>query len=125
MLSVQTRLADLDMNKHVNNAAASVILQEARARFHAQCGMHGALDGLRVLVAGLTIEFAAEMHHPDPIEVHTGVLSVGRSAFTLGQVARQAGCDAIFAEVTMVVADGSGPTAIPEGLRQSLEALLI
>lgn len=122
---VETRIDDVDVQGHINNGAAVVILQEARAHFHRTARLPELRDGLRVMVAGLTVEYAAEMHHPDPIEVHSGILHLGRSSYVIGQVARQCGRDCLYVEVAVAMANADGPAPMPEALRDSFEALRI
>ncbi len=124
-VTIPTRFADLDLQGHVNNAAVPVILQEARVDFNTAVDMRGQLGGLRPMVAGITIEYAAELTHPGEIEILTGVSKIGRTSFTIQQVARQRGSTAIYAETTLVIADATGAAALPEGLRCNLEALLL
>lgn len=124
-VTIPTRFADLDLQGHVNNAAVPVILQEARVDFNTAVDMRSQLGGLRPMVAGITIEYAAELTHPGEIEILTGVSKIGRTSFTLQQVVRQRGRTAIYAETTLVIADATGAAALPEGLRCNLEALLL
>ena len=124
-VTIPTRFADLDLQGQVNNAAVPVILQEARVDFNTAVDMRGQLGGLRPMVAGITIEYAAELTHPGEIEILTGVSKIGRTSFTLQQVVRQSGRTAIYAETTLVIADATGAAALPEGLRCNLEALLL
>jgi acyl-CoA thioester hydrolase len=116
---VQTRFYDVDVQGHVNNTASVIILQEARASFNVMTRMQEYLNPIRVLVASLTVEFAAELYHGAPIEVGTGVLSVGRTSVRLGQVARQDGIPSLYAETVMVFTNIHGPTLIPTGLRET------
>jgi acyl-CoA thioester hydrolase len=124
-VTIPTRFADLDFQGHVNNAAIPVILQEARVDFNKALDMRGHLGSLRPMVAGITIEYAAELTHPGEIEISTGISKIGRTSFTLQQVARQNGLTAIYAETTLVIADGIGTAPLPDGLRRSLETLLL
>ena len=124
-VTIPTRFADLDLQGHVNNAAVSVILQEARVDFNKAVDMRGHLGGRRPMVAGITIEYAAELTHPGEIEILTAVSKIGRTSFTIQQVARQKGRTAIYAETTLVIADATGAAALPEGLRCNLETLLL
>jgi acyl-CoA thioester hydrolase len=120
---IQTRFDDLDILGHVNNAATVVILQEARVDFNRQAGLIRNGEGLQMMAAGLVVEFAGELHHPAPVEVHTGVARIGRSSFTLAQVVRQEGRAATYAEATLVFTDSTGPAPIPDSVRGSLDAM--
>ena len=122
---IQTRYADLDPNGHVNNAAAAVILQEARGRFQHATGVKELMNRYRYIVAGLAIEFAAEMFFPEPVEVRTGVLHIGRTSFTVGQIAHQRGRTTLYAETTAVLADENGPTPMSDAVRAAYGRFLL
>ena len=122
---IATRFDDIDMLGHVNNAAAVVILQEARAAFNRTAGMAALRGALRPLVAAIHVEYAGEMHHPGLITVESGVLSVGRSSYTLAQVARMDGKTRLYAEAVMVFADADGPAAMPPALRAAYGGLML
>jgi acyl-CoA thioester hydrolase len=124
-VTIPTRFADLDVQGHVNNAAVPVILQESRVEFNKAADFRGHLTGLRPMVVGISIEYAAELTHPGEIEILTGVSKIGRTSFSIQQVARQNGRTAIYAETTMVIADAGGPVALPDGLKRNLETLLL
>ncbi|GLR68242.1 thioesterase [Acidocella aquatica] len=125
VIDIQTRYDDIDMQGHVNNAAAIVILQEARAKFNVTAGLGLLLGDVRAMVAALNVEYAAQMHYPEPVQVHIGVLSLGRTSFTITQVARQNGRSALYAEVVMVIADANGPTALPTEIREAFQRLCL
>ena len=124
-ITVATRFTDMDVLGHVNNAAAAVLLQEARAGLNRAAGYSDVRDGLRPVVASLTIEYAGEMHHPAPVVIETGVLSVGRTSLVVGQVGRQDGRITLYAETVLVMTDGKRPTPIPDALRAAYERVLI
>ena len=120
---VQTRFDDLDIQGHVNNVSVVVMLQEARVHFNRVAGFWEMGQGLRMVAAGLTVEYAGEMYHPEPVEVFTAPIAIGRSSFTMGQVIRQGDRTTTYAEETMVVADANGPAPIPDAIRARLEEL--
>lgn len=124
-MTVATRFSDMDTLGHINNAAAAVLLQEARAGMNRQAGYSELREGLRPVVASLTIEYAGEMHHPEPVEIATGVLSVGRTSVVVGQVGRQGGRPTLYAETVIVMTDGKEPTPIPDSLRAAYERVKI
>lgn len=124
-LEVATRWDDLDMQGHVNNVSALVLLQEGRARFNRASGLPILMAGLRTMVASITVEYAAELHHPDPVTVQTGVLSLGRTSFTLAQRAEQGGRAALYALTVLVLANEAGPAPLPERLREAYERLRV
>ena len=124
-MTVATRFSDMDVLGHVNNAAAAVLLQEARAGLNREAGYTDVRDGLRPVVASLTIEYAGEMHHPTPVVIETGVLSVGRTSLVVGQIGRQDGRITLYAETVLVMTKGKRPTPIPDSLRAAYERVLI
>lgn len=121
---IQTRFDDLDMQGHINNGSTVILLQEARARFNRLLGLPKITPALRVMVAALQVEFARELHHPEPVEISTSIISVGRTSFVMGQVARQGGQCAVYAETAMVLADENGPTPLPDDVRTAYSARL-
>lgn len=119
---IETRFSDLDILGHVNNVAASALLQEGRNRFHHHCGLLR-IEDKQVVVASTLIEYAGDLFHPDPVEVCTGVIEIGRSSMRLGQIGLQNGSIGIYAEVVLVARDASGPTPLPQVWRDRLEAM--
>jgi acyl-CoA thioester hydrolase len=124
-VEVPIRFDDLDTLGHVNNAAAAVILQEGRVGFNQRAALSALGPALRPVVASLRIEFAAELQYPGVVQVCTGILEIGRTSFTMAQVARQNERSALYAEVTLVLIGASGPEPIPEQLRSALERLRV
>jgi acyl-CoA thioester hydrolase len=121
---IPVRYDDIDGQGHVNNAAAAVILQEARTHFHAAARDTKMPAGLLSMVASLSIEFVGEMFFPGFVEVRTGVLRVGRTSYVLGQVGRQGGRITLYGETVLVVADADGPAPIPDAARAAYKRLL-
>jgi acyl-CoA thioester hydrolase len=124
-ITVPTRFTDIDLLGHVNNAAAAIILQEGRGGLNRLAGLGELREGLRPVVAALTIEYVGEMYHPEPIEIETGVLSVGRTSVVVGQRARQAGRITLYAETVLVLTGDEGPTPLPEALRTAYQRIMI
>ncbi|WP_298690535.1 acyl-CoA thioesterase [uncultured Sphingomonas sp.] len=122
---IPTRYADLDEQRHVNNAAVVVLLQEGRVRFNQNMGLRGGLGGLRLMVVALGVEYAAELHHPEPVELHSGIARIGRTSFTIAQRIRQHGRTGVYAESVMVLADANGPAEISDHLRGAFERLTL
>jgi len=121
---MQTRFADLDKVGHVNNVSVAAIFQEGRNRFihHFELPKHGPAN---LVVGSLAIEFAGDLFHPAPIDVSVGLLEVGRSSFRIGQIARQNGHIAAYAEVVQVARDEKGSIALPEAWRSLFERMMI
>ena len=122
---VDTRFADVDLLRHVNNVAAVELLQEGRAHLNRASGLKMIGGALRTMVVGLIVEYGAEVRYPGAVEIRTGVLAVGRSSLTLGQVALQDDRPALYAQATLVMTDAQGPTALPTHVRSAYEQLRI
>jgi acyl-CoA thioester hydrolase len=73
------------------------------------------------MVVALNVEYAAEMHFPAPVMVHTGVLALGRTSFTIAQLVRQNGRSALYAQAVMVITDANGPATLPAALRKTFQ----
>ena len=125
VVTVATRFTDVDVLRHVNNVAAVGLLQEGRTAFDRAAGLAMIDHGLRTMIAGLVVEYAAELSYPDAVEIRTGLLGIGRSSFTLAQVARQGGRPALYSTATLVMTDAAGPAAIPDAVRAVYQRLRI
>lgn len=121
---MQTRFSDLDKVGHVNNVAVAAILQEGRNRFiyHLELTKLGPVN---LVVGSLNIEFAGDLFHPAPIDVSVGLLEIGRSSFRFGQIARQNGQIAVYAEVVQVARDEKGSIPLNEAWRPLFERAMI
>ena len=101
-----------------------MLLQEARARFNASLGVRVLGEGRGLSVVALAMEFAAELRHPEPVTIACGILAMGRTSFTIGQIARQKGRSAVYAEVTMVVTGPEGASPISDAMRSAFNNMM-
>jgi acyl-CoA thioester hydrolase len=123
---IPIRYDDLDSLNHVNNAAAAVLLQEARGQFGHSAGLHELMGrDLRTIVAALAIEFSDEMLFPGVVVIRTGVLDIGRTSLLVGQRGQQDARTTLYAETVLVMSDDDGPTPIPPPIRAAFESLRI
>ena len=118
---IQTRFSDADLQGHINNVATVELLQEGRVRFNRRVGLHLLRDRYGVMVAGMQVEYAAELDWMEPVTSHAGVLAIGRSSYTIGQVLMQGGKPGTFAETTLVIVGPDGPCELPTEFRIELE----
>jgi acyl-CoA thioester hydrolase len=124
-VEIATRFDDLDLQGHVNNVAVAVLFQEARGKFNKGHLSSFLGQGRGLVVGSLHIDYAGSLYYPDPVEIETGVLEIGRTSYLLGQVARQGGQIAAFAEVILVMTENGRAMSIPEDVRAVLEEALI
>jgi acyl-CoA thioesterase FadM len=67
----------------------------------------------------------SDLVSPDPVEVSTGLVEIGRTSFGLGQIARQGHGIGLYAEIVQVLRDAQGPPAIPTDWRNKLESMTV
>lgn len=119
-----TRFSDLDKVGHINHVNLMAFFQEGRNRlFYAYELLKAAHCGL--VVAALNIEFAGDLFHPDPIEVHSGVLEIGRSSFRMSQIAVQNGCIGAYTEVVQVARGQERTVPLPQAWHPILTRMAI
>ena len=115
------RFDDLDVLWHVNNVAIIALLQEARVQFNRVVSSLALPDGLRTVVGAMTVEYGGELTYPGTAEVSSGIIAIGRTSYTFGQLIRQDAKSAVYSKITMVVTDANGSAAVPDSVRQSIE----
>lgn len=116
---ITTRVSDIDGNGHLNAIRIGKFYEEARASFYKL--LNPGQRHPRVLVAELKIRYLGEGFWPGTVEVRTGIVRLGSSAFTMGQGLWQNGvciglCD------TVLVHGAKGRSApLPQEFRGQLE----
>lgn len=123
---METRFADMDVNRHLNNVAVSRFFEEARVRFN----WHLMADGRvgvrpRYLVAHVAIDYLGEGAYPEPVTMGYAIGSIGNSSFrcVMGMF-QKAGCVALCDSV-LVHRGPDGPSPLPADLRARLEAFAL
>lgn len=122
---IYTRFSDADIQGHVNNVATVELLQEGRIAFNRRVGLHRYAQGIGTVVAAIQVEYAAQLDWQVPVVSHVGVLAIGRTSYTIGQVLVQDEVPATFCECTLVLAGPNGTAELPDELRSNLEKDLI
>lgn len=120
---IQTRYRDEDMLRHVNNMAIAGYYDEARNRFsQAIFKAAGDLTGTRLVNVENTVNFLAEVYHPDTVTVGSGILSLSTSAYVIGQALFQKGhCVGTCSTVFVRASRSRGTSPLPDNLRAALE----
>ena len=117
--SIATRFGDLDTNMHVNNVALVSMLEDSRVRFHAACGFNVPGQDWTSMVASLAIEYLAQAHYPEPLQVHCAAASVGRTSYRIKQLVRQSGRAVAFAQGVLVCVREGQPHPLPQSFVES------
>ncbi|MFC4592741.1 acyl-CoA thioesterase [Sphingobium tyrosinilyticum] len=119
--SMDTRFQDIDTMGHINNVAISGIFETARIRFHHHLGRHPQEQGVRWLVAAVSLNFVEESHFPYPFEVHCGIGHIGRTSWTVSSAAFQKGVCVATCDTTVVTHGSEGRRVIDASLREAME----
>ena len=120
-VEIATRYADLDPAGHINNVAMAAAFEDARLRFDVAVARLAMGRGRRVVVAAAHIDYLAEARYPAPLEVYLAVLEIGRSSWSVGELALQAGAPRAFCRATLVYIEDERPAPLPETFRARLE----
>jgi acyl-CoA thioester hydrolase len=119
------RYSDLDVNRHLNNVALIDILQDGRGYYHRASGMVHATSDFTLMVANLNVQFLGEGFYGEPVVCHTGLLALGRTSQTVGQLATQGDRPIAYAETVMVTMVGGTSAPHPQKYREQMEPWLI
>jgi acyl-CoA thioester hydrolase len=121
----ETRFQDLDPLGHINNVAMAALFENGRVRFNRHLGMERRQPGERWLIAAVAIDYVAEAHFPDPMEVMSGIGRIGTSSWDVYSAAFQCGQCVATCISTLVLTDSQGPKPIPDALRKRYEQLVV
>lgn len=117
------RFGDMDLNQHLNNVAVARFYEEGRVRFHFDLHRRPGLERFRGFIAHLAIDYLAEGHWPDPVEIGVGVVHIGGSSYRLGLAMFQRGVCIGLCDSVLVHRDEHGNAPLPPLLREALEGL--
>lgn len=107
------RLTDLDYQRHVNNAAQTGLLANARFDFFGEWVRPHLAAGDKLVIASLEVRFVREMPYSDEVLTGTRILSVGRSSMQLEQAIYQNGHCALRALSVFVRVSGADNSSAP------------
>ncbi len=124
---METRFADMDVNRHLNNVAITRFFEEARIRFNwsliAASRAAGAdMARPRYLVAHVAVDFLGEGNYPDPLTLTYAVGPIGTTSFRCLMGMFQAGACIALSDSVLVHRGEAGPAPLPAELRARLEA---
>ena len=112
---IEPRFSDLDLHKHINNSSLIKMLEEARVRFHRDCGFGFEQKDFAIVVANMSVDYLAEGQYPQTVDVATGVAGFGRTSYTVIQLATQGGQPICLSRLTLVnVRNGQVMVHTPE-----------
>ena len=121
--TMDTRFADMDINRHLNNVAITRYFEEARIRFNWALIKDGGLPARpHYLVAHVAVDFLGEGSYPEPVTVTYAVGNIGRSSFRCLMGLFQSGACIALGDTVLVYRGADGPAPLPAHLRARLEA---
>ena len=119
------RFRDVDRWGHINNGAIADMIETARADFHERLE-RAALWGAAIeAVVAQSFDYVAEAAPPASLSIGIGVLEVGRSSWTIAQLATQHDAAKVFARCTLVHLSGGRALPITPTWRQRLMSAAI
>jgi acyl-CoA thioester hydrolase len=82
---IEVRYADLDPQRHVNNAAVFTYFEQARAKYLEHLGLWGGgdFDDLGIIVAEAAATYKAPIAYTDRVVVDVGVTRLGTKSLDL------------------------------------------
>jgi acyl-CoA thioester hydrolase len=120
------RVADTDMNGHINNGAIGAFCEAGRAELmHAIAGPPQT-RGVSMAVARVEIDYLRELHYPGRVRIGSAVVRIGSSSFTVRQGLFLGETCFATSQSVMVILDRTTrrPAAIPAALREGLARLV-
>jgi acyl-CoA thioester hydrolase len=125
---IVARFADIDLQRHLNNARIAEFYQEGRVSFHRalkeEFGWEREFEQ-RTLVAHQSMDYLGEAAYPGTVTMGVGVLRIGNSSYTLGLSMHQHGKCVGLSATVLVQANKEGPVPLSESLRKVLATKLL
>ncbi len=121
----ETRFADMDVLGHINNVSMAGLFEHGRGMFNHAIEVQRRAAGQRWLIASVSLDYIAEAHFPEHVDVASGILRIGNSSWDIASAAFQGGECKATCITTIVLTDANGPTAINEDLRAEFERLTV
>jgi acyl-CoA thioester hydrolase len=124
--AVQTRYADVDSLRHINNVAIAQILSEGRYLFFANLfRLTPRPTRMRFVVGEVAIRYMREAFYPADVQVGCGVLAIQRSSLRMSQGFFSDGRCTSISEVVMVAVKDRQSFPFPAEVRAALEDFLL
>jgi acyl-CoA thioester hydrolase len=127
-LELQARFADVDPQWHLNNVRIAEFYQEGRVSFNHALRKEYNLErehGHRTLVARQSMDYLAEVEWPGLITIGVGIARIGGASFSMALAMFQNGKCVGISDATLVFATKTGPTRLPDRMREVLASKLL
>lgn len=125
-VSMETRFADMDVNRHLNNVAITRFFEETRIRFNwSLLTRSERAERPRYLVAHVAVDYLGEGSYPASLTMTYAVGNIGRSSFRCQMAMFQTGACIALCDSVLVHRGAAGPAPLPDDLRARLEAFAL
>jgi acyl-CoA thioester hydrolase len=121
----ETRFADMDVLGHINNVSMAGLFEHGRGMFNHAIEVQRRAAGQRWLIVSVSLDYIAEAHFPEHVDVACGILRIGNSSWDIASAAFQGGECKATCITTIVLTGTNGPTAINADLRAEFERLTV
>lgn len=124
---IEVRYADLDPQRHVNNATLFSYLEQARARYLQRLGLWDGtdFDAIGIIIAEANLRFLRPIAFGEAVVVETGVTRLGTKSFDFEYlVRRDDGVELATGRTVLVAYDyrNGESIPIPDAWRQAISA---
>lgn len=121
----ETRFADMDVLGHINNVSMAGLFEHGRGMFNHEIEVQRRAPGQRWLIVSVSLDYIAEAHFPEHVDVASGILRIGNSSWDIASAAFQGGQCKATCITTIVLTDANGPTTINSDLRKEFQRLTV
>ena len=88
----------MDVLGHINNVSMAGLFEHGRGMFNHAIAVERRAPGQRWLIVSVALEYIAEAHFPEHVEIASGILRIGNDAeFQAGNVSRHLWLRCVFA----------------------------
>ncbi|WP_406661440.1 thioesterase family protein [Methanolobus sp. ZRKC3] len=123
--TVTPRFGDIDGLKHANNIAIAIWFEQARNPIFRLFTPDLKLDydNWKLIMARAEYDYVGEMFYGEDVEIHTYIVRIGNSSFTIGQEAWQNGKMGAKGQTVIVHYDfiEKRSKSIPDQIKESLK----
>ena len=120
------RFSDTDMIGHINNVAFAALFESGRVNFTRAGVVDNMPPDLLIVMRHIEIDYRAEIHWPNTVQIGSRLLRIGRTSFAIGSAIFVDGRCAATSVTTLVCIHKRTrkPEAIPEIVRLGMAPFL-
>lgn len=115
----------MDVLGHINNVSMAGLFEHGRGMFNHAIEVQRRAPGQRWLIVSVSLDYIAEAHFPEHVDIASGILRIGNSSWDIASAAFQGGQCKATCITTIVLTDANGPTTINSDLRKEFQRLTV